>query len=76
MPRKSITFSEEMDAALRRQSKKKQMPIAAIVRYATALWLRRQGEKVDVGITWGGVRSSETEEAETEQGQLAGARAG
>ena len=57
-----VTFPQGMVEAIKRQAKKHGVPMAAIIRYATEVWLREQGEDVRDDIVWGGARFSPKED--------------
>ncbi len=53
-----ITLPKSMGEALRRQSKKHKVPMAAYIRYALEQQLKTDGENVRDDVLWGGARYS------------------
>ena len=54
-----ISMSDDMLRALKRQMKRQNKTMSAIVREALAAWLEQYGDIVDPGIAWGGFRENE-----------------
>ncbi len=51
-----ISMNDEMLSAVKRQMKRQNKTMSAIVREALSAWLERYGDVVDPSITWGGYR--------------------
>jgi predicted DNA-binding protein len=56
MSRIIITLTDEMQAALKRQSRNLKIPIAVLVREAVRNYLADKGELIETEVKWGGYR--------------------
>ena len=51
-----IKIPSDMYRALKRQMRRNNKPMSALVRDAIAEWLEQRGDIVDPSVTWGGFR--------------------
>jgi len=58
---RSIAWPKHMYEAIVRQAQKRNIPIAAYIRYATEQLLQADGEEIRDDLLWGGFRYSEPE---------------
>jgi predicted transcriptional regulator len=62
MPKKAISFTDEMQAALDDEAKRRAAPVSAVVREAIKEFLEKRGNKVDSDVNWGGNRRDRGED--------------
>lgn len=68
MPRKIITFTEEMERIIQSEADKRGAPFASIVREAIHEWAEKRGIKITSAVSWGGSRTSDAQDEEQGQG--------
>lgn len=56
MPKRSLVLNQQTENALVRLSRKRDTPVAVLIRKAVEKYLAENGEVVDSTVSWGGNR--------------------
>ena len=67
MPKKVITFTDEMERVIQREAERRGAPFASVVREAVVEWAAKRGITIRAGVEWGGPRVAS--EGAKEEGQ-------
>jgi hypothetical protein len=62
MVRLGLSIPEDMDTAIKQESRKTLVPVAALVRLALERLLTERGYKLETEVEWGGNRQPEAQE--------------